>query len=134
MVGMMHTRNGYNSYDTACGIEVPEFSCTVGMHNLATLYIHRTRNAPQSAKLTSLNRFRGQSNTNRYILFNSFLDHNRNSLTSFTADQGFSDCSSFEIHRFTSNGYLKLAEYRSRRECDGMFHEPTDCPLIYPVT
>ncbi|KZK99278.1 hypothetical protein PsAD26_05088 [Pseudovibrio sp. Ad26] len=128
-----HTRSGYNLYDIGNGVEVLEFSCTVGMHNLANLYIRRTSNTKQPAKLISLDRPKGQPNTSRYILFNSFWDHNRNALTSFTVDRGLSDCGSFEIHRFTSQGYLELVEYRAKRECDGKFREPTDYPLIFPA-
>ncbi|MFS8182700.1 DUF1176 domain-containing protein [Pseudovibrio denitrificans] len=128
-----HTRSGYNLYDLGNGIQVLEFSCTVGLHNLANLYIRRIKGSKQPAQLIALRRPKGQPVTSQYILFNSFWDLNRGALTSFTVDRGLSDCGSFEVHRFTSDGYLELIEYRAKRNCDGKFREPTDYPLIYPA-
>lgn len=128
-----HKRNGYNLYDLGNGIQVLEFSCTVGLHNLANLYVRKYKDSSQPPKLIALRRPKGQPVTSKYILFNSFWDHNRAALSSFTVDRGLSDCGSFEVHRFTEKGNLELVEYRAKHTCDGKFREPTEYPLLYPM-
>lgn len=128
-----YERSGHNLFDLGNGIRLLEFSCTVGMHNLASLYVRISDQASEPARLVKLYRPAGQPETSPYILFNSFWDLNRIALTSFTVDRGLSDCGSYEVHRFTPEGNLELIEYRAKRECDGKFREPTQYPLIYPT-
>ncbi|SDR34113.1 DUF1176 domain-containing protein [Pseudovibrio sp. Tun.PSC04-5.I4] len=126
-----YTRDGHNMFDFGNGIQVLEFACTVGMHNLANLYVRVEKTSKATARLLSLHRPKGQPFTSAKVLFNSFWDLNRIALSSFTVDRGLSDCGSYEVHRFTAEGYLELIEYRAKHTCDGKFREPTDYPLIY---
>ncbi|WP_208979491.1 hypothetical protein [Pseudovibrio axinellae] len=126
-----HKRSGYNLYHIGNDIQVLEFSCTVGLHNLASIYIRQVNGTDEAIKPILIHRPKGQPVISPYILYNSFWDFSRNALTSFTVDRGLSDCGSFEVHRFTADGQLKLQEYRAKRTCDGKFQEPTNYQLIY---
>ena len=46
-------------------------------------------------------------------------------------DRGLGDCGSYVEYQWQDSGF-ELKEYRDKSECDGIYIDPKDYPLIYP--
>ena len=53
------------------------------------------------------------------------------SLTIETKGRGLGDCGSFAVYKWENNNF-NLKEYRYKGNCDGVYLNPEDYPLIYP--
>lgn len=53
------------------------------------------------------------------------------SLTIETKGRGLGDCGSFAIYQWENNNF-NLKEFRYKGNCDGVYLNPEDYPLIYP--
>ncbi len=53
-------------------------------------------------------------------------------LTVETKSRGLGDCGSYAQYQWVDNSQFELKEYRYKAECDGVYLQPENYPLIYP--
>lgn len=75
----------------------------------------------QELKLTNTKTLTGVTN----------LDWETKQLILDTKDRGLGDCGSFAIYQWSDYNF-NLQEFRHKNNCDGVYLDPQDYPLIYP--
>ncbi|WP_153039924.1 DUF1176 domain-containing protein [Pseudovibrio sp. WM33] len=111
-------------------VKVLEFMCANNLYNMAHLYIRIDSRQPNNAKLLTFERPKHGGNDNPDVVFNGVWDIKTGDLTSFTESRGLGDCGTYEVHKFTSDGYPQLMEFRAKPECDGNYVQPEKYPVI----
>lgn len=111
-------------------VQVLEFSCSVSPYNDAHLYVHLDSRDPDEAALLDFERPPSEPNDDPEVVFNGVWDIETGDLTSFMKGRGLGDCGTFEVHRFTPQGYPYLLEFRAKTECDGSYDQPENYPVI----
>lgn len=70
------------------------------------------------------------TNTNTLVGMMEFIPESQ-ILTVQAKTRGLGDCGSFAQYQWHKNRF-QLLEYRQKFECDGVYVQPEDYPLIYP--
>ncbi|WP_109317009.1 DUF1176 domain-containing protein [Pseudovibrio ascidiaceicola] len=111
-------------------VQVLEFACSVSPYNMAHLYIRVDSKQPNKAKLLTFERPKQEDNSDPDVVFNGVWDIKTGDLTSFMKGRGLGDCGTYEVHKFTSDGYPHLIEFRAKPQCDGNYVQPEKYPVI----
>ncbi|SFK24801.1 Protein of unknown function [Pseudovibrio ascidiaceicola] len=111
-------------------VQVLEFACSVSPCNMAHLYIRVDSKQPNKAKLLTFERPKQEDNSDPDVVFNGVWDIKTGDLTSFMKGRGLGDCGTYEVHKFSSDGYPHLIEFRAKPQCDGNYVQPEKYPVI----
>ncbi|KZL18038.1 hypothetical protein PsAD2_02772 [Pseudovibrio axinellae] len=127
------THDDYGNYRMKFGVDVQvlDFSCTIIPYNSAHLFVRVDEKNPDSAQLLTFERPSGENNGDPKIVFNGVWHIKTGDLTSFTKGHPLGDCGTYEVHRFTPDGYPHLIEFRSKPNCDGNYMKPEEYPVIF---
>ena len=111
-------------------IDVLEFACSISPYNEAHVYVRVDTHKPQDTEVLSFKRPQNEDNDDPHVVFNGVWDIKTGDLTSFMKGRGLGDCGTYEVHRFTPDGYPHLLEFRAKPECDGNYVQPEKYPII----
>ncbi|QUS55019.1 DUF1176 domain-containing protein [Pseudovibrio brasiliensis] len=112
-------------------IEVLDFACSISPYNEAHVFVRVDTHQPDKAKLLSFKHPANEGNDDPEVVFNAVWDIKTGDLTSFMKGRGLGDCGTYEVHRFTSEGYPHLLEFRAKPECDGNYVQPEKYPVVF---
>ncbi|MEM6665811.1 MAG: DUF1176 domain-containing protein, partial [Pseudomonadota bacterium] len=122
---------GAEVFDRDLGYALWVVPCWAAAYNFGYAAVAVPNDAPEAARALAFSPPPDAGWNAGYSITLPNVELTTGEIVGFHKARGISDCGTFEAHVWDGRDRMTLVEYREKNDCDGVFTEPSDYPLVY---